>query len=95
MILLFYLFFRLYDHNLTSLHYQYIMSTMLCNAENDMEGEKNNSPGIDFLESGFTQLPAEGRKQFKEVLQNLVSMQNTMAGADNIRPPSNENQEGR
>ena len=68
---------------------------MLCSVEKGVEETGNCSFGTDILAYGFTQLPAEGRSHFKEFLQNLVSMQNTMTGADNTQSSSNENQEGR
>jgi hypothetical protein len=50
--------------------------------EDDPRGSSSLS-GIDVLEQCFSQLPPDGKTHIKDYLQSLVSMQNTMAGADN------------
>ena len=70
--------------------------TMLCIMENDVVDIKDSSSGRDILEQNFSQLPVEGRVLLKNYLQNLVSMQNTMAGTfseNDARSLSNGNRD--
>jgi len=53
---------------------------MLYSMETGIKSPKDNSLDIGILEQNFTQLPTEGKFLFKEFLQNLVSMQETMIG---------------
>jgi hypothetical protein len=65
---------------------------MLLNMGNGAENSKDSALGIGILEQTFTQLSAERKFLLQEYLQNLVSMQNTMAGAisaDSSRTLSN------
>jgi len=55
---------------------------MLYYAGNDTGYSKSYSSGINFLEQNFHQLSTEGQSQLKDYLQSLVSLQNTITGAD-------------
>ena len=55
------------------------MSTMLIKAKQGAEKRQDNSFDTGILEQGYSQLPAEGKIHLKDYLQNLVSLQNTMA----------------
>jgi len=54
------------------------MSTMYSGIKNNINNKKDNSSDISVFEQSFTQLPTEGKFLFKEFLQNLVSIQETM-----------------
>ena len=49
--------------------------------EKEAEGCQGTSFNRNILEQGFTQLQAEGKVQLRDYLQNLVSIQNAIAGA--------------
>jgi len=53
---------------------------MLCEVETGVNASKDSSLDIGVLEQNFTQLPTESKFLFKEFLQNLVSLQETMTG---------------
>jgi len=54
---------------------------MLCSVENSVEITEDESFGKSILEQHFSLLSAEGRTHLRDYLKNLVSMQDTMAGA--------------
>lgn len=51
---------------------------MLNNMKQNTKEDNNDSV---ILEHSFSQLPPEGRTQLRDYLQNLVSIQKTLAGA--------------
>jgi len=53
---------------------------MLCNIEKGVENNGDNLNDTDILEQTFFQLSSDGKSWLKDYLQNLVSLQNIIAG---------------
>jgi len=51
---------------------------MAFNMDSAFTGSQNSSSEISFLEQNFSKLSTEGQSRFKDYLQSLVSLQNTM-----------------
>jgi len=70
------------NQKLTSTTKYFILSTMLSMNNNRDEGCRDISFDTEILEQSFSQLPSEGKVQLRDYLQNLISIQNTIATAD-------------
>jgi len=63
------------------------MSTVLHKREQETDRRQSASAGVGFLEQSFAQLPAEGKTHLKNLLFDLVSLQDVMAGAFSADKP--------
>ena len=62
--------------------------------ENKVDTFQNKSLDIEILEQGLSQLPEEVKVQFRDYLQNLVGMQNSMVGVcqDEVKERCSDNE---